>query len=113
LKRERLANGRYEACQPHHSWNTNHILSNLFLFHLQRHSDHHTNPMVPYQSLRNFDELPHLPSGYPGSFLLAVVPPLWRRVMDPKVAKWADGDWQKCNVAPGMENHYALAFQKM
>ncbi|MEL6818300.1 MAG: alkane 1-monooxygenase [Pseudomonadota bacterium] len=113
LKRERLANGRYEACQPHHSWNTNHILSNLFLFHLQRHSDHHTNPMVPYQSLRNFDELPHLPSGYPGSFVLAVMPPLWRYVMDPKVAKWANGDWRKCNIAPGMENHYALAFQKM
>ncbi|MEO0544571.1 MAG: alkane 1-monooxygenase [Pseudomonadota bacterium] len=113
LKRERLANGRYEACEPRHSWNTNHILSNLLLFHLQRHSDHHTNPMVPYQSLRNFDELPQLPSGYPGCFVLAVFPPLWRRMMDPKVAKWADGDWRRCNVTPGMENHYALAFQKM
>ncbi|MEM1377535.1 MAG: alkane 1-monooxygenase [Pseudomonadota bacterium] len=113
LKRERKENGRYAPCQPHHSWNTNHIFSNLMLFHLQRHSDHHTNPMRPYQSLRNFDDLPHLPSGYPGTFVLAVIPPLWRRVMDPKVARWAKGDASKCNVAPGLENHYALAFQKM
>ncbi|MEO1746432.1 MAG: alkane 1-monooxygenase [Pseudomonadota bacterium] len=113
LKRKRKENGRYEPCQPHHSWNTNHILSNLLLFHLQRHSDHHTNPLVPYQSLRNFEELPHLPSGYPGSFVLAAIPPLWRAVMDPKVAKWADGDARKCNVAPGLENHYALKFQHL
>ncbi|MEL6920203.1 MAG: alkane 1-monooxygenase, partial [Pseudomonadota bacterium] len=113
LKRQRKDNGRYEPCQPHHSWNTNHIFSNLMLFHLQRHSDHHTNPLVPYQSLRNFEALPHLPSGYPGSFLLAAIPPLWRKVMDPKVAQWADGDASKCNITPGMENHYALAFQKI
>ena len=98
LLRERRENGRYGPCEPHHSWNTNHILSNLLLFHLQRHSDHHSNPLRPYQVLRSFADLPSLPSGYPGSFLLAVFPPLWFRVMDPKVMAWAGGDLEKTNL---------------
>lgn len=112
LKRAQKDNGRYEPCQPHHSWNTNHIVSNLFLFHLQRHSDHHANPQRPYQSLRNFDELPHLPSGYPGTFLLAACPPLWHAVMDRKVYDWASGDIDKCNVRPGCEGFYADKFKQ-
>ncbi len=98
LKRGRKDNGRYQPVEPRHSWNTNHIVSNLVLFHLQRHSDHHANPMRPYQALRNFDELPRLPSGYPGSFLLAAIPPLWFRVMNPKVMAWAGGDMGKVNT---------------
>ena len=97
LLRRKLPSGRYEPCQPHHSWNTNHIASNLMLFHLQRHSDHHANPLRPYQALRNFAELPRLPSGYPGCYFLAHIPPLWRRIMDPKVMAWAGGDISKVN----------------
>lgn len=80
----RLKDGkeRYERCKPHHSWNSNHIFSNLLLFHLERHSDHHANPARRYQSLRHFDHVPRLPTGYFGMFLLAYVPPLWFRVMD-------------------------------
>ena len=100
LKREKTPDGRYEPCAPKHSWNTNHIFSNLLLFHLQRHSDHHANPMRPYQALRDFEELPRLPSGYPGCFLLAFVPPLWFRVMNPKVMAWAGGDLSKVNTGP-------------
>ncbi|MEM1039305.1 MAG: alkane 1-monooxygenase [Pseudomonadota bacterium] len=98
LKRQKRENGRYEPCQPHHSWNTNHVVSNLMLFHLQRHSDHHANPMRPYQSLRNFEDLPRLPSGYPGCFALAAIPPLWFKVMNPKVMAWADGDISRVNT---------------
>ena len=98
LKRAKKANGRYEPVQPKHSWNTNHMVSNLMLFHLQRHSDHHANPMRPYQSLRNFDDIPRLPSGYPGSFVLAAVPWLWWRVMNPKVMAWAEGDMDRVNT---------------
>lgn len=97
LLRQKMPSGRYEPCQPRHSWNTNHIVSNLMLFHLQRHSDHHANPLRPYQSLRNFDELPRLPSGYAGSYLLAAIPPLWFRVMNPKVLAWAGGDLSQVN----------------
>ena len=98
LLRETKPNGRYEKCQPRHSWNTNHIVSNVLMIHLQRHSDHHANPMRPYQALRNFEDIPRLPSGYPGTMALAAVPPLWRRVMDPKVMAWADGDLSKVNI---------------
>jgi alkane 1-monooxygenase len=106
LKRALKENGRYEPCEPRHSWNTNHIVSNLMLFHLQRHSDHHANPMRPYQALRDFEELPRLPSGYPGCFVLAAIPPLWRAVMDPKVMTWAGGDIGRVNLRPGLEGCY-------
>lgn len=97
LKRQKLPNGRYEPCQPHHSWNTNHKVSNIVEINLQRHSDHHANPMRPYQCLRNFEELPRLPSGYPGCLSLSLVPPLWFAVMNPKVRAWAKGDETKLN----------------
>ena len=82
----------FELPEPRHSWNTNHIYSNLISFHLQRHSDHHANALRPYQALRDFADLPRLPSGYPGSFGLAMIPWLWFRVMDPKLMRWAGGD---------------------
>ena len=105
LLREKKANGRYMPCQPRHSWNTNHIVSNLLLFHLQRHSDHHANPLRPYQTLRNFDELPRLPSGYPGSFAMAAVPPVWFRIMNPKVLAWSGGDITRTNHVAGFSAH--------
>jgi alkane 1-monooxygenase len=109
LLRTKRDNGKYEPCQPHHSWNTNHIVSNLMLFHLQRHSDHHANPLRPYQSLRNFNELPRLPSGYPGCYWLALIPPLWQRIMDPKVMAWAGGDVSKTNLDPKYADYYRNA----
>jgi alkane 1-monooxygenase len=99
LLREKGPNGRYKPVEPRHSWNTNHIVSNLMTFHLQRHSDHHANPMRPYQSLRDFEDLPRLPSGYPGTFVLAAIPPLWFRVMNPRALAWAGKDVTKLNVA--------------
>ena len=98
LLREKDASGRYQATEPRHSWNTNHIVSNLLSFHLQRHSDHHANPMRPYQSLRDFSDLPRLPSGYPGMFVLAAIPPLWFRTMDPRALAWAGGDLKRLNL---------------
>ncbi len=101
LLRQKLPHGRYEPVQPRHSWNTNHIFSNLATFHLQRHSDHHANPMRPYQSLRDFKDLPRLPSGYPGMFALAAIPPLWFKVMNPRVMEWAGGNFANVNAVPG------------
>jgi len=102
LLRERDAKGRYERCQPHHSWNSNHILSNLVLFHLERHSDHHTYPLRRYQSLRHFDDLPSLPNGYFGMYLLACFPWLWFRVMDKRLIALphVQGDLDKINIDP-------------
>jgi alkane 1-monooxygenase len=98
LLREKLDNGRYERCQPKHSWNSNHKVSNWLLFHLQRHSDHHANSARGFQSLRNFEESPQLPNGYFGMFVLAYIPPLFRKVMDPRVVEWAGGDLSKVNI---------------
>jgi alkane 1-monooxygenase len=100
LLRQKLPNGRYEHCQPHHSWNSNHVVSNLIVFHLQRHSDHHANPTRSYQSLRNFPELPTLPSGYFGMFLAAYVPPVWFALMDHRVIKAVGGDADRINFLP-------------
>ena len=102
LLRERLPNGKYEIPQPHHSWNTNHLVTNLALFHLQRHSDHHAYPSRRYQSLRHFEQLPQLPSGYFGMFPLAYVPMLWFKVMDPRLLALphVNGDLARVNVCP-------------
>jgi alkane 1-monooxygenase len=100
LLRGQRAPGKYEACQPHHSWNSNHIFSNWILFHLQRHSDHHAHPLRRYQSLRHFDNLPTLPSGYFAMFLVAYIPPLWRAVMDPRLIASVGRDTAKINIDP-------------
>ena len=100
LLRQRLANGRYERPEPRHSWNSNHILSNILLYQLQRHSDHHAHPTRRYQSLRHFEEAPQLPAGYFGMFLVAFVPPLWYRIMDPRVLAHAGNDIDRINMDP-------------
>jgi alkane 1-monooxygenase len=85
LERQRLADGRYERTTHLHSWNSNYALSNLMLFQLQRHSDHHAFPKRRYQILRHHDDSPQLPGGYSAMFVLALCPPLWHRVIDPRV----------------------------
>jgi alkane 1-monooxygenase len=87
LMREKLPNGRYENVLPTHSWNSNHDLGRIFLYELTRHSDHHYKSTRKYQVLRHFDESPQLPAGYPGSIWLALVPPLWFKVMDKHIQK--------------------------
>jgi alkane 1-monooxygenase len=89
LERRRLPGGKYERVTPLHSWNSNHLVTNCFLFHLQRHSDHHAWPARRCQILRDMPEAPQLPTGYAGMILLAVVPPLWFRVMDRRVKEFA------------------------
>jgi alkane 1-monooxygenase len=91
---------RYERVDPTHSWNSNNIATNVLLYHLQRHSDHHANPTRRYQSLRDFEESPVLPTGYAGMIVLAAVPAVWRRVMDPRVLAHFDGDLSKANLSP-------------
>jgi alkane 1-monooxygenase len=100
LLRQKQENGRYERCQPKHSWNTNFKASNLLTLHLQRHSDHHAHPTRPYQLLRDYPDAPTLPQGYPAMMGLALIPNAWRRVMDHRVVQWADGDMDKVNIDP-------------
>lgn len=102
LLRQKKENGRYERCQPHHSWNANYILTNLMLFNLERHSDHHTNPTRRYQSLRNFPDIPEMPNGYFGMYVLAYIPRLWFSVMDKRLLALPhiQGDLSKVNMDP-------------
>jgi alkane 1-monooxygenase len=100
LLRAERSPGKYEPCLPHHSWNSNHIFSNWALFHLQRHSDHHAHPLRRYQSLRHFDNLPRLPSGYFGMFTLTYFPPLWRHVMDERLLAVVGRDAAHINLDP-------------
>lgn len=100
LLRERREDGRYERVRPEHSWNSDHIATNMLLYGLERHSDHHANPTRRYQVLRTFDEAPQLPSGYGTMIGLAYITPLWRKVMDPKVLAVYGGDITKVNVDP-------------
>ena len=92
--------GRYERVLPSHSWNSNNIATNVLLYHLQRHSDHHANPTRRYQTLRDFEESPVLPTGYAGLIILALVPPLWFSVMDKRVLAHFDGDITRANIQP-------------
>lgn len=98
LLRLKIQGDRYERCQPKHSWNSNHIVTNLVLYQLQRHSDHHANPTRRFQALRHFDDSPQLPSGYASMLLLAYFPPLWFRWMDPLVVKHHRGDLTRANL---------------
>jgi alkane 1-monooxygenase len=100
LLRQKREDGRYERTLPEHSWNSNNTASNLLLYHLQRHSDHHANPIRRYQALRHVEEAPQLPTGYAGMILLAVIPPVWRRVMDHRVLSHYRGELALANLAP-------------
>ncbi len=85
LQRKQKADGNYERAMPQHSWNSNHILGRLMLFELSRHSDHHYLASRKYQVLQHHEDAPQLPTGYPGSMILALVPPLWFYVMNKKI----------------------------
>ncbi|MFI6228341.1 alkane 1-monooxygenase [Micromonospora echinospora] len=100
LARQRTATGRYEKVEPRHSWNSDRTVTNVFLFQLQRHSDHHANPLRRYQTLRSFDSAPQLPAGYATMVVAALVPPLWRRTMDHRVLAHYGGDPSRANVHP-------------
>ena len=88
LLRTKNEHGRYERVKHTHSWNSDHVIGKLFLFNLSRHSDHHYNGSKPYQVLKSLPESPQMPTGYPGMMLLALLPPLWFRYMNPKVAQF-------------------------
>ena len=88
LLRKEIAPGRYERVGARHSWNADQILSNYYLFKLQRHSDHHLFATKPYQVLDRYEESPQLPAGYPSMVVLALAPPLWFSIMNPRLYEW-------------------------
>ena len=85
LQRKKNEKGRHERVKAHHSWNSNHVFGRLMMFNLSRHSDHHFKAHKKYQVLNHHDDAPQLPTGYPGMMILSLIPPLWFRIMNPKL----------------------------
>ncbi|MEZ5520315.1 MAG: alkane 1-monooxygenase [Dokdonella sp.] len=102
LLRHQDSRGRFERCGPEHSWNANQIVSNLMLYQLQRHSDHHANPRRSYQTLRHFADSPQLPAGYGALIPLVYFPPLWFALMNPRVRAHYRGDLERANLQPAI-----------
>ena len=90
LTREHLGDGKYEHVKPHHSWNASHRTTNWLLINLQRHSDHHYKPDRRFPLLQTYsaEDAPQLPMGYPFMGMIALIPPVWRRMMNPRVRAW-------------------------
>lgn len=103
LLRTKKENGKYESCQPRHSWNCNNKFSNYMTLQLQRHSDHHANATREYQILRDYQQVPMLPAGYPMMMLICLIPPLWRKIMDKRLLDFVDHDYKQINLS---KNHY-------
>lgn len=105
LTRKHLGAGKYEHVKPQHSWNAAHKASNWLLINLQRHSDHHYKPDRRFPLLQTYSasDAPQLPYGYPIMTMAAMIPPLWRRVMNPRVRRWREmyypeiTDWRPYN----------------
>ena len=108
LRRQKLPSGRYERLRPTHSWNSNTVIMNVFLLHLQRHSDHHVDPSHRYQGIRHAEDAPQLPSNYAAMLVLSLVPMLWRRVMDPRVLAIYGGDVRLTALSPRQLKRLAL-----
>ena len=92
LHRRKMSNGKFERVTPEHSWNSNYFLTNMFLFQLQRHSDHHAYAARRYQVLRHHENSPQLPFGYATMFMVALVPPLWKSIMNPRVEAYYENE---------------------
>jgi alkane 1-monooxygenase len=85
LVRKATSDTTFERGMPHHSWDSHYPIGRLMLFELTRHSDHHYLANRKYQILRSHDNVPQMPTGYPGTIMLALLPPLWFAVMNKRV----------------------------
>ena len=90
LTRKHLGDGKYERQLPRHSWNSAHAPTSALLINVTRHSDHHSRPDRPYPLLQTpgEDAAPHLPFGYAVMTTMALIPPLWMKIMNPRVRDW-------------------------
>tara|TARA_B100000900_G_scaffold392497_1_gene388050 strand:+ start:4652 stop:5737 length:1086 start_codon:yes stop_codon:yes gene_type:complete len=85
LSRDKVSDFRYENVRPVHSWNSNHMWGRAILFELSRHSDHHYLPNKEFPLLDHHDDSPQLPTGYPGMMILSLIPPLFMKIVHPRI----------------------------
>lgn len=112
LLRQKDENGKYERTMPEHSWNSNYIVTNLVIYQLQRHSDHHAYPMRSFQALRHFEDSPQLPGGYASMLLPAYIPSWWSALMDQRVVDHYNGDITKANIDPERREEFLAKYAK-
>jgi len=86
LRRRKEATGKPEPVNARHSWNAPHVFSSHLMLNAPRHSDHHAHPTKGFGALSFPDGAPTLPYSLPAMSVLALFPPIWRRIMDPRVA---------------------------
>ncbi|HET8731959.1 MAG TPA: alkane 1-monooxygenase [Moraxellaceae bacterium] len=113
LMRQKNENGKYERTLPEHSWNSNQVVTNLFLYQLQRHSDHHANPTRSFQALRHFENAPQLPAGYATMLLPAYFPKAWFKLMDERVIRHYKGDMDKINMDPDRRDEIMAQYAEL
>jgi alkane 1-monooxygenase len=113
LQRQKDENGKYERTKPEHSWNSNEVVTNLFLYQLQRHSDHHAHPTRSFQALRHFEDAPQLPGGYASMLLPAYLPSWWYKVMDERVIKHYKGDLERINMDPERKAELLAQYEEL
>jgi len=77
-----------QPVRPRHSWNSNRRVSCWTMFNLPRHSHHHAQGAVPFEKLKSLEDSPQMISGYISTIGIALIPPLWFRIMDKKLAHW-------------------------
>jgi alkane 1-monooxygenase len=88
---------------PQHSWNSNHAIGRILLFELSRHSDHHYLASRKYQILKHYDNTPQLPTGYPGSMLLALLPPVWCKIMNKRISQYEQYNGETDTLKPFLD----------
>ncbi len=89
LRRTLQENGKPEPMGPQHSWNAPKWYSSAMMLNAPKHSDHHMRPARAFPALEVTPEtMPVLPHSLPVMAVLALIPPLWRRIMDRRVSRW-------------------------
>ena len=94
LTRATGPDGKPEPVTARHSWNSAHWFTSALLLNAPRHSDHHSHPNRPYPALRLPDDAPRLPWPLPLAATIALIPPLWRRLLTPHLARLDHPDTQ-------------------
>lgn len=79
--------GKPERMGPAHTWDCANRISDLMLFKLPRHAAHHLEPSLNCDQLHRMPAAPQMPLGYAGMSLLAMIPPLYKRVMRPRLPR--------------------------
>ncbi|MBC7947327.1 MAG: alkane 1-monooxygenase [Chitinophagaceae bacterium] len=85
LMRREHEGGQIEKVDAHHAWNSPGRKEGWSLFQLENHADHHMHPSRPYEQLLKHEESPEQPTGYAGMIVLALLPPVWFRIMNKRI----------------------------